>query len=222
MSTKTRHRRHPRAANQDASTAATSVGVRERILDAAFNILAESGLQHLTQVQTAARAGVRQSHLTYYFPTRDDLLEAVTARAIDGIASALRRVLVDDTRSSRVQLLERLAHAVTPAAHMRMFVAMIVEADGDAAVRRVMRDGTDSMEAALAEALGGDHARERARLVLAAVWGLGLYQFLMRPGSKTDPTRAYLSWLADASTSPSRPHRERRRDGRAIRPLIPR
>ena len=56
------------------------------------------------------------------------------------------------------------------------------------------------MVAALAEALGGDHARERARLVLAAVWGLGLYHFLMRPVPAADPTRAYLSWLAAAST----------------------
>jgi AcrR family transcriptional regulator len=174
--------------------------VRERLLDAALLVLRESGIQQLTQVQVARRAGVRQSHLTYYFPTRGDLLEAVTKRAVEGIAAGLGPALSDDATQSHARLLERLARAVADLEHMRIFVATIVEADGDPAVRRVMRRATEMMEATLAEALGGDHAGERARLVLAAVWGLGLYHFLMRPGSAADPTRAYLSWLAAAST----------------------
>jgi AcrR family transcriptional regulator len=36
---------------------------------------------------------------TYYFPTRDDLLEAVTERAVEGIAGGLRRVVMDEERS---------------------------------------------------------------------------------------------------------------------------
>jgi hypothetical protein len=37
--------------------------VRERILDAAIESWAESGISGLTQTQVAKRAGVRQSHL---------------------------------------------------------------------------------------------------------------------------------------------------------------
>ena len=146
-------------------------------------------------MQVADRAKVRQSHLTYYFPTRDDLLNAVTERAVDGIVSGFRRVTRGAVKGGQKQLLERLASSVADLAHMRMFVAMIVEADADPTLRRVMRRATERIEAALAEALGGDDASERARLVLAAIWGLGLYQFLMRPASNASPTRAYLSWL---------------------------
>lgn len=177
-------------------------GVRECILNAALAIVAESGLRNLTQVGVADRARVRQSHLTYYFPTRDDLLEAVTARAVDGIATGFRRVASGATKGGRKQLLERLAESVADAAHMRMFVAMIVEADADPAVRKVMRRATEKIETALAESLGGVASREHARLVLAAIWGLGLYQFLMRPASNASPTRAYLSWLVTASAGP--------------------
>jgi AcrR family transcriptional regulator len=197
----TKHHRRGRAGTSDhyEHEGGKPVAVRERILDAALAILAESGLRTLTQVEVANRARVRQSHLTYYFPTRDDLLEAVTARAVDGIATAFHRVATDVTRGGRRQLLERLAESVADVAHMRMFVAMIVEADADPAVRKVMRRATDTIEAALAESLGGNASRERARLILAAIWGLGLYQFLMRPASNASPTRAYLSWLAAAS-----------------------
>ena len=196
------HGRRLRIAHHHEHEGAKPVGVRERILDAALAILAESGLRNLTQVGVANRARVRQSHLTYYFPTRDDLLEAVTARAVDGIAMGFRRVATDATKGGQRQLLERLAQSVADAAHMRMFVAMIVEADADPAVRRVMKRATDRIEAALAESLGGDAPRERARLVLAAIWGLGLYQFLMRPASSASPTRAYLSWLVAAAAGP--------------------
>jgi AcrR family transcriptional regulator len=177
------------------------VGVPERILDAALSILGESGIRHLTQVHVAHLAGVRQSHLTYYFPTRDDLLNAVTERAVDGIVSGFHRVTAGAAKGRQRQLLEGLARSVADLAHMRMFVAMIVEADADPAVRKVMRRATERIEGALAEALGGDDARQRAPLVLAAIWGLGLYQFLMRPAPNASPMRAYLSWLG-ASTGP--------------------
>ena len=199
-------KRHDKPAATAAHTSARGsrqpAGVAERILDAALAILAESGLRNLTQVQVAHRAGVRQSHLTYYFPTRDDLLNAVTTRAVDGIASGVRQVATDEPKGGQSQLLERLTRSVTSFSHMRMFVAMIVEADADPAVRRVMRRATERIETALAESLGGEDAHERARLVLAAIWGLGLYQFLTRPASNASPTRAYLSWLVGASTGP--------------------
>jgi len=202
MPTKRRDSQRYGAARHQERAGPTPGGVADRILEAALNVLAESGLRNLTQVEVAHRAKVRQSHLTYYFPTRDHLLNAVTERAVNGIVSGFRRVTTQRTKGNHKQLLERLARSVTDLAHMRMFVAMIVEADADHTVRRVMRRATERIEAALAEALGGDEARERARLVLAAIWGLGLYQFLMRPASNASATRVYLSWLAEASKRP--------------------
>jgi AcrR family transcriptional regulator len=202
MDTKRTGRGRASSAGHHESEGGKPVGVRERILHAALAILAESGIRNLTQVAVADRAQVRQSHLTYYFPTRDDLLEAVTAQAVDGIASGFRQVATEATKGDGRQLLERLARSVADVAHMRMFIAMIVEADTDPAVRKVMKRATDRMETALAESLGGVASRERARMVLAAIWGLGLYQFLVRPSSNANPVPAYLSWLAAASTGP--------------------
>jgi AcrR family transcriptional regulator len=193
-------------------TESTRLGVRERILDASLAILSESGIQHLTQPEVAKRAGVRQSHLTYYFPTRDDLLEAATARGIEHLAAGLGRLAAGEVDGTRRHLIERLAAAIVDHAHMRMFVAMIVEADGDPAIRALMTRGTQQMEAAVAEALGDSNDVARARVVLAAVWGLGLYQFLMRPRPQADPTRAYLSWVTAASSERSpRSHASRAR-----------
>ncbi|CAB3773959.1 MULTISPECIES: TetR/AcrR family transcriptional regulator [Burkholderia] len=59
--------------------------IRTRLLDAAFELIRTQGVQALTQPRVAKLAGVRQSHLTYYFPRRADLFfalfEASHARA---------------------------------------------------------------------------------------------------------------------------------------------
>lgn len=47
---------------------------RVRILHAAMEILNDEGFGALTQTKVAKKAGVRQSHITYYFPARNDLL----------------------------------------------------------------------------------------------------------------------------------------------------
>lgn len=49
---------------------------RTRILTAGVEVLHTEGFAALTQQAVAAKAGVRQSHITYYFPTRLDLLRA--------------------------------------------------------------------------------------------------------------------------------------------------
>src|ERR1051325_11984690 len=63
--------------------------VRERILQAALALLAESGAHELTQPRVAKAAGVLQSHLTYYFPTRADLLQEVARYSIEKLAGEL-------------------------------------------------------------------------------------------------------------------------------------
>ena len=56
--------------------------VRQRILDAALGLMAEHGFMEVTQPKIARAAGVRQSHLTYYFPTRADLLKALAVHSL--------------------------------------------------------------------------------------------------------------------------------------------
>ncbi len=50
---------------------------KQKILNAALDVLMEHGFQALTQTRVAEVAGVSQGNLTYHFPTRTDLLKAV-------------------------------------------------------------------------------------------------------------------------------------------------
>jgi AcrR family transcriptional regulator len=186
--------------------------VRDRILDAALEILRESGVQRLSQVTVAERAGVRQSHLTYYFATRQDLLRAVVARGVDGTAASVRNAVGEEDGGADA-LLTRVARSVARLEHMRLFVAMIVESDGDAALRALLAEGTRRFESTLAEALEAAGSREDAQTALIALWGLGLYEFVMRPFGKGDPTESYVAWIA-GRVSPT-PQSRGPRPGRA-------
>ena len=59
------------------------MNVKDAILDASVALLKDKGIAALTQPQVARAAGIKQSHLTYYFPTRAALLLAIAEHSID-------------------------------------------------------------------------------------------------------------------------------------------
>ncbi|MXQ13061.1 TetR/AcrR family transcriptional regulator [Microvirga makkahensis] len=61
---------------------------REKILDAAAELVAEIGAGRLTLEAVAERAGLSKGGLLYNFPTKDALLQAMIQRMIDQVAEA--------------------------------------------------------------------------------------------------------------------------------------
>lgn len=80
---------------------------RARILDVARDALAGDGLERFVLRAIAERAGVKLGNLQYYFPTRDDLLEAVL-REESALNLAAVRALEADARDAQ-DYLRRLA-----------------------------------------------------------------------------------------------------------------
>jgi len=202
--------------NSRAATRDDEASVRERILAAAVALLHEAGIQGVSQVQVARRAKVRQSHLTYYFPKRHDLVDALAQHVTGGMAAGLRGVLESSDERDVRPVLRRLARDIAGPAHMRMFTGLIVEADRDPELRAVLVRATLRLQETLATALGVQAAMARSRLIFAAMWGLGLYEFAMRPGNKLDLTDSFLACLAGATPKAARGDRpsSRRSAGR--------
>jgi AcrR family transcriptional regulator len=108
---------------------------KQDILNASLAILREEGLAGLTQPRVAARAGVRQGHMTYYFPTRIDLLTAVARAAIEAQANAARSLLrgISNIR----QDVDQLASVVVRHENTRLLAALNQAADQEPAVRKL-------------------------------------------------------------------------------------
>lgn len=104
------------------------MSVRDRLLDAGVSLLRDQGASALTQPRIAAAAGVSQSHLTYYFPTRDALLLAIAEHSVD---QELQRATADSSGHPA----ERLAQAARFLPRVRMMLGLVASGDRDPAIR---------------------------------------------------------------------------------------
>jgi len=116
---------------------------RERLLDAAIQVLGERGMRALTHRAVDAEAGVGAGSTANYFPTRESLLEAIVDRV-----SAMERDRFDEMAAEVCPL--------TPAELGRSVAMWVLEATG---VRRAL---TLARYAILVEA--GHNAKIRHQL----------------------------------------------------------
>lgn len=158
------------AAVEAASPPATA---RDRILHAAFLLLNEEGFGALTQHRVAEKAGVRQSHLTYYFPTRIDLLRETAVYGCNAMLAILSAGI-----ETGVLTLENfrdfLISDITDRRFARLMCALIVASDEDQSIKPWLesfeRANRDRIQQSLFQ-LGLDVAREDVELFHAAFVG---------------------------------------------------
>lgn len=123
--------------------------VRTRILDTALGLLAEGG--ELTQPRVSRAAGVRQSHLTYYFPTVTDLLQAVARHSLDKLAQELAPARKRKPRS----LAEAIAHGTQDKKRVRVMLGLVTASDRDPSLKPRMRAFVGEIRGRVAAMLKG-------------------------------------------------------------------
>jgi AcrR family transcriptional regulator len=124
---------------------------RSAILEAGLAVLREEGLEGFTQPKVAARAGLRQGNLTYYFATRADLLAAVARAAIDLQLGAVRTLL--KSAESLEEATAALGAAVVRHQNSRVFVALNQAADQEPALQTIFNELLEGFVQAIADFL---------------------------------------------------------------------
>jgi TetR/AcrR family transcriptional regulator of autoinduction and epiphytic fitness len=77
-------------------TKADDGGTRRRLIEATAQIMHDEGYAAATSRRVAARAGVRQPLVHYYFPTMDDLFLAVLREGADAALDQMRAALTNN------------------------------------------------------------------------------------------------------------------------------
>lgn len=147
---------------------------RQDIIEAGLATLRECGFAGFTQPRVASRAGLRQSHLTYYYPTRADLLAAVGRAAIDGQLAAVEAVLKG---SSSEAVAGAIAKVVVRRENTRVIMALAQAADQEPQLRALFRelaDGIVSRADRFLKARNPDATETDARLLHALAVGLAV------------------------------------------------
>ena len=116
--------------------------LRQDIINASLAVLRESGYSGFTQPRVAAKVGLRQSHLTYYFPTRVDLLAGVARVAIDRQLTAVDGIL---EASSVREAAKTIAKVAVRHENTRVIMALVQAADQEPALRELFRELADGI-----------------------------------------------------------------------------
>jgi len=118
-------------------------GRRERILDAALDVVAAEGVHGTTHRRIAARAGVPLGSLTYYFAGLDEILAEAFARLVDAMSAFYGRTLGtaetrEEAEAAVVELICGPAYASER--EMTLIFEMYAYANHDPAVQALARD----------------------------------------------------------------------------------
>jgi len=123
---------------------------RTKILNAALGLLAESGAQALTQPRIARAAGVRQSHLTYYFPTVNDLLQAVAQHTLESLVTEVGR---RDPAQRPASFIDAVATASADKRRVRVMLGLVTAADREPSLKPRMREFISELRKGIAPVL---------------------------------------------------------------------
>ena len=129
------------------------MNVKDAILDAGVALLKDKGIAALTQPQVARAAGIKQSHLTYYFPTRADLLLGVAEHSISVTMATVGARLRDHAEPATIA--NAVAEVMIAGIPPRLIIGLIVAADAEPGIRESLAKFISSV-------------RERMRAILAS------------------------------------------------------
>jgi AcrR family transcriptional regulator len=132
------------------------------LLEASIRVLLTEGMHALSQTRVAQEAGLRQSHLTYYFPTRVDLLKAVVEFA-DASIIGMVEGRPDALPQSLAELRDRLGAPVIDRKMPRLMLAMQVAADEEPGLHEWMRGFDARMQERLVAVMAGFGLRPSPR-----------------------------------------------------------
>jgi AcrR family transcriptional regulator len=115
---------------------------RQDIINAGLAVLRESGFSGFTQPRVAAEAGLRQSHLTYYFPTRVDLLSAVARAAIERQLRAVDAIVGESSPQATAKV---IANVAVRHENTRVIMALAQAADQEPSLREIFGELADGI-----------------------------------------------------------------------------
>ena len=180
---------------------------RQLILASALKVLGKDGYGGLTQPKVARMAGLRQSHLTYYFPSRLDLVKAVAQLAMTRQLAALDELLAD---ASGAEAAIRVATLLGRKENARVLLSLVQAADQEAEIQSLFREFAVQMRARAAALLSKQSGQtippQNAFLLHAlsvglAVLGLALGEAEGDEARKAETLGVAIQWLSGADGS---------------------
>lgn len=149
---------------------------REEILDHALKLFSEYGVQTVTTRQIAGAVGISQPSLYAYFPTKQALVEEVSARAFQALSSRMQQVSHTLRGVRRIEALARVYIEFgleQPDAYRVAFMLEPTRSNEPCGPDPILKAGLgafDGLRQAMAAELGGGLTDEQINLRAQSFW----------------------------------------------------
>ncbi|MBN4927146.1 TetR family transcriptional regulator [Hoyosella rhizosphaerae] len=181
---------------------------RQRILDAVVRVIGTDGVGAVTNRRIASEADVSLGSITYHFATQQDMLRSAMVdfvmdetRKLEEQAEQYRSAGVDVAEAARLvqHTADKLAFTNEQIATFELYIHAGRDPELREAAARSFA-AYDELAVSILTALGTDHARHLAPVVVATVTGLQLRR-LATGGQDIDVAAALLTVITGAQAT---------------------
>jgi AcrR family transcriptional regulator len=151
---------------------------REEILEIALEIVQKQGLKALTQTQVAAIAGLRQSHVTYYFPKKTDLLLAVLDASHEASNKKNHGFSKKKALTPEDEAIELIESLMLNPKKMGFFIGLIAESSDERELRSLLASHAKGFVAHICKLFGRKEGDQVVQDFIDQVRGIGLRNLL--------------------------------------------
>jgi len=173
-----------------------------RILDTALDLLRREGVTALTQPRIAKTSGLRQSHITYYFPRRSDLIAAVAASVAERLKKGFETALAAERPGDIADCFARIAMPE----QTRLLLALVLAADQEKPIRALFSRLTKDIREEIATGLarqGIEAGPDAVALFHALGVGLAVLDLARGEPAARRETRASTALALRSMTKPN-------------------
>ena len=167
----------PRGLRKEIQNLTTDSNVRQRILDAALDIVEAQGIMALTQPKVAKAAALRQSHLTYYFPRKADLFAALLDASHD---RAAKKGKSKPESRGPASIFEQLAGVMFDRRRMQFFLGIVLATSDEPELRATVAAHADELVRRAADCFGRTENDPAVRTFIDTLRGIGI-QMVLKP-----------------------------------------
>jgi AcrR family transcriptional regulator len=153
--------------------------IKEKILTCAVKLLEKQGIKKLAQPQIAKDAGIAQGHITYYFPTRSDLLMAVAQRSMETIAKVIMKQAAKHKGPISPKTLVPLASTLLKDhVRTRTLLGLVVESDENDELKKSLNENLNITLSLVATTLGKENIDAEVILLHSTLMGLAMHDYV--------------------------------------------
>lgn len=168
----------------------------QKIMDAAFRLIAKKGYEGTSIAEIAEEAGVSKGLLYNYFTGKQDLLEKMVLNAVEGADKVMETLITDDPRKTLENIIRWLFHELRERTdYFRLMMELTFKIDRFEFVRKLAADKYQLYVAFLEDLfsrIGIPDPAGEARMLAALCDGIGIQYTVLKGVYSIDQLEEFL------------------------------